>query len=88
MLKDGFKDKEDFGLHNSIWKALRNISDNHSAEVLKQLRDDLSDPEIGDRQKAFCNNMILEIESSVRCRMDVAWELSKIKAFLKRQRME
>ena len=71
----------------SIWKALRNIADNYSEKVLEELRDGLNNPGISDREKSFCNNMISEIESSINCRLDMAWDLPNIKRFLKTHRV-
>ena len=82
LFSDGFRDKNTFGLKNSIWKALRNIADNNSDNVISELQNSLKSLDISDEEKEFCNNIIDEIEKSINYRLDKAWRLRDIKKFV------
>ena len=87
LFSDGFKDKSTFGLQNSLWKALRNIADNNSSAVICELNKCLDNPQISAEEKAFCNNIIEEINISMKYRLDIAWNIRDIKRFLKAHRV-
>lgn len=84
---DGFKDKSTFGLQHSLWKALRNIADNNSSTVICELNKCLDNPKISAEEKAFCNNIIEEINKNMNYRLDKAWSIKEIKKFLKFHRV-
>ena len=86
LFSDNFKDKNTFGLQNSLWKALRNIADNNSSTVICELNKCLDNPQISAEEKAFCNNIIDEINKNMDYRLDIAWSLRDIKRFLKAHR--
>ena len=87
LFSDNFKDKSTFGLQNSLWKALRNIADNNSSTVICELNKCLDNPQISAEEKAFCNNIIEEINISMKYRLDIAWNIRDIKRFLKAHRV-
>ena len=86
LFSDNFKDKNTFVLQNSLWKALRNIADNNSSTVICELNKCLDNPQISAEEKAFCNNIIDEINKNMDYRLDIAWSLRDIKRFLKAHR--
>jgi hypothetical protein len=87
LFSKGFKDKSTFGLQNSLWKALRNIADNNSSTVICELKKCLDNPQISDGEKAFCYNIIEEINNSMNYRLDIAWSIKNIKKFIKAHRI-
>lgn len=77
-----FKDKKDFNLQNSLYKAYENLAKTDIDSVKKQLQEALQNPEISDSEKCFCNTLIIDIDSNYSQLSDYKWTVQEIKAFL------
>lgn len=84
LFKDGFNDKEEFGLKSSLYYALMNIADNEPCKVITCLHNCLNDSQINDRDKAFCNSILKDIDNMLERKDDVPWSLQDVKRWLKK----
>lgn len=84
LFEEGFKDKQVFGLQNSLYYALLNIADNESSKVIESLQNCLKEPKINDQDKAFCNSILNSIADLLERKDDEPWPLRKTKRWLKK----
>lgn len=78
-----FKDKNTFGLQSSLYHALMNIADKHPDKVEECIQACLTEPDINDRDKAFCNSLLEDIKNMLERKEDAPWKLRDIKRWLK-----
>ncbi len=80
---DGFKDLEDFGLHNSVYRAYKNIAINNYDAVKCHLELALENADISIGEKGFCNSILSEIEYTHNNSSDKIWNLHEVREFWK-----
>lgn len=80
--KPDFKDKESFGLYNSLCKALKNIALRDYFKVKEFLqglfKQGLQDSEM----RCFCSYLLEDIDAQYYNDRDIPWTIKEIKAFL------
>lgn len=79
--KADFRDKEFFGLYNSVSKAVRNIGQNAPEATIQYLREILQ-KELGDEFLSFCNFNLQEIEAQYNDQRDIAWDIEEVKNYM------
>lgn len=83
-----FKDKDSFGLYNSLCKALRNVAlnDYMKVKVLLQslFKQCLQDSEL----RCFCSYLLDDIESQYYNNHDIPWTIKDVKSFLDNNSMQ
>ena len=82
LYTDGFEDLDSFGLNNSLYKAYQNLSIYDFDSVKEHLNEALSNPDICDGEKSFCNMLLRDIQNMNDQKNDVAWSIEDIKKFL------
>ena len=82
LYTDGFEDLDSFGLNNSLYKAYQNLSIYDFDSVKEHLNEALSNPDICDGEKSFCNMLLRDIQNTNDQKNDVAWSIEDIKKFL------
>lgn len=82
MYTNGFEDLDSFGLRNSLYKAYQNLSIYDFDSVKQHLDDALSNPDICDSEKSFCNMLLVDIQNTNNQKNDIAWSIEDIKKFL------
>lgn len=80
--KKGFKDREHFGLYNSVSQAVHNIGQNNPEYTLRYLREVKEQKDVSDKFVAFCNFNISLIEEQYDNQRDVAWNIDHVKMYL------
>lgn len=78
-----FKDKKDFGLYNSLYKAYENMARADYLLVKNHLETALKKENISDGEKNFCNTLMLDIERINKQKTDTAWTIAEIHTFWK-----
>lgn len=81
LFTPGFRDKDVFGLQNSLYKAYENLSDIDYELVKKHLEDGLKNEAIAESDKAFCNMLLLDITNKQKRQTDRAWTIDEILTF-------
>ena len=82
LYTDGFEDLDSFGLRNSLYKAYQNLSIYDFDSVKKHLDEALSNPDICDSEKSFCNTLLVDIQNANNQKNDKTWSIDDIKKFL------
>lgn len=78
-----FKDKDTFGLWNSLYNAFRKISQNNYEVVKCHLESSLGNPDIPSEEICFCNSLLEDISQDQNKANDVAWKIENVVAFYK-----
>ncbi len=78
---EGFKDLEDFGLGNSVYRAYKNIASNDYDAVKYHLELALENTDISTEEKGFCNSILSEIEYTHNSSCDKTWNLREVREF-------
>lgn len=78
-----FRDKKDFGLQNSLYKAYENLARTDYMLVKEHLETTLKKDDISESEKCFCNLLMMDIESINKQKTDTAWTIDRIHAFWK-----
>lgn len=82
LYKPGFKDNTNFGLSNSLVRAIKNIAETDPEKVLICMERE-KENSTNEKYKAFCNFMLKEVEQQFCDRIDNGWDVNKIKIFCK-----
>lgn len=82
LFTPGFRDKDTFGLHHSLYKAYENLSEIDYELVKKHLEKGLKNENITESDKCFCNTLILEITNKQKRQRNRAWTINEIQAFI------
>lgn len=76
-----FKDKEFFGLNNSVSKAIRNIGQNAPEYTIQYFRRILQ-KEMEDEFLSWCNFNLQVIEEQYNNQRDIPWEIEQVKKYM------
>ena len=82
LFTPGFKDKDAFGLQNSLYKAYENLAEIDYELVKQHLEEGLKNNAITDSDKCFCNTVLLDITNKQKRQRDRVWTIGEIKAFI------
>lgn len=83
LYKPGFKDNTNFGLLNSLVRAIKNIAEIDPKKVLICMEREKENTK-NEKYKSFCNFILKEIEQQYCDRIDNGWTVYKIKHFCKK----
>lgn len=81
LFTPGFKDKDAFGLHHSLYKAYENLAEIDYEVVKKHLEEGLGKENITESDKCFCNTLILEITNKEKRHKDRVWSIEEIQSY-------
>ena len=76
-----FKDKEFFGLYNSVSKAVQNIGQNAPEYTIRYLREILQ-KKMEDEFLSWCNYNLMVIEEQYNNQRDTPWEIEQVKKYM------
>lgn len=82
LFTPGFKDRDSFGLQNSLYKAYENLSEIYYELVKKHLEDALENEAITEQDKCFCNTLLLDVTNKQKRHRDRTWTIKEIQAFM------
>ena len=83
LFTPGFKDREHFGLQESLYKAYENISQVDYELVKEHLEEGLKNINRTEADKSFCNTLILDLTNKLKRQRDRAWTIREIQNFIK-----
>ena len=81
LFAPGFKDKDAFGLHHSLYKAYENLAEIDCEVVKGHLEEGVEKENITEAEKCFCNTLILEITNKQKRQKDQAWSIERVQSF-------
>ena len=82
LFTPGFKDKDDFGLQHSLYKAYENLAEIDYELVKKHLEKGLENVTISESDKCFCNTLLLDITDKQKRQRDRVWTIGEIQTFI------
>lgn len=80
--ESGFKDKESFGLYNSLCKALKNIALNDYFQVKDLIQFLFEQSPRNSELRCFCSYLLGDIETQYYNDRDIPWTIKEVKMFL------
>ena len=80
LFTPGFKDKDAFGLYESLYKAYENMAEIDYELVKSHLKEGVEKENISDAEKCFCNTLLLEIVDKQKRQKDRAWSIEEIQS--------
>ena len=78
---EGFQDKPYFGLYNSTYKALKNIAQNNSSNVIHYLEKVKEDNYDNLEFRSYCSHLLMEIEEEYYNMEDKSWTIKEVKEY-------
>lgn len=78
---EGFQDKPYFGLYNSTYKALKNIAQNNSLNVMHCLEKVKEDNYDNLEFRSYCSHLLMEIEEEYYNMEDKSWTIKEVKEY-------
>lgn len=76
-----FKDKESFGLYNSLCKALKSIALTDYFQVKDFLQCLYEQSSQGSEMRSFCSYLLEDIDAQYYNDQDIPWTIKEVKAF-------
>lgn len=85
QFQEGFQDKRYFGLYNSTYKALKNIAQNNSLNVIQYLKKVKKDNYDNLELRSYCSHLLMEIEEEYYNKEDKSWTIIEVKEYITSQ---
>lgn len=82
QFQEGFQDKRYWGLYNSTYKALKNIAQNDSLNVLQYLEKVREDNYDNLEFRSYCSHLLIEVEDEYFNQEDKYWTIIEVKKYI------
>ena len=79
----GFRDKNSFGLSNSIYRAYQNVQQGEFEPVQRRLTDAIQEEQMCDEEKSFCNAILRDLQEACNRMNDRSWSIEEVLLFWK-----